>query len=449
MLKRYRRALSPKADFLAIFRPQTGKFAELDGIRAIAILMVVMLHCLYGTYSLLEKPIFLEFVQSVPGWMNFAWQARGSDLIFILSGLLVSRTLVSELHRDGHIRLLDFYCKRLVRIMPLFVIALALHLLMAPVSAPYLWSNLLFVTNFFDNQHFIVPVGWSLNLQMQFYFVLPAVIWLLYKTGRPFLWGGVALLGAIAVCYFRALSEPTLVSMHFYEMLYKPELAAIYAKTLYYDLSTRFGPFLLGVLLAWALEWHRQDIRAAFLRRPLLPLVVLLASCALLYATASLPIHDETSEIYRHFSNEWNLFQLSTNKLLFALGATGLILLASIPTGVFSVVHRLLSLWFWRPVSQLIYGIYLFHLPFMLLSAFLVVGTFKKELITAFEFTQVLGIFGLTVLLTMLFVLPLHLFVEQPCIRMYRGRRGVAATAPAEPVSVPQVEQTGRGSLGV
>ena len=72
MLKRYRRALSPKADFLAIFRPQTGKFAELDGIRAIAILMVVMLHCLYGTYSLLEKPVFLEFVQSVPGWMNFA-----------------------------------------------------------------------------------------------------------------------------------------------------------------------------------------------------------------------------------------------------------------------------------------------------------------------------------------------------------------------------------------
>ena len=84
--------------FLALKR-----FPALDGVRAIAALMVVFFH--YG------GPGFLQ------GWL-------GVQIFFVLSGFLITTLLLREQARDGRIDLREFYRRRAFRILPVYFVVL-------------------------------------------------------------------------------------------------------------------------------------------------------------------------------------------------------------------------------------------------------------------------------------------------------------------------------------
>lgn len=153
-----------------------GYIKQLDGIRAIAVLLVIVSHWLPGAAS-----------------SKFAFGAIGVDVFFVLSGFLITRILIVErmnyeLDTSAHSRLKsirNFMVRRSLRIFPIYYLLLILLVLCAkefpnPVEQDWNWyffylQNILF----YINQAW--PGGklshlWSLAVEEQFYLFWPWLI---------------------------------------------------------------------------------------------------------------------------------------------------------------------------------------------------------------------------------------------------------------------------------
>ncbi|WP_394616121.1 acyltransferase family protein [Lentzea sp. JNUCC 0626] len=143
------------ADYLALRR-----FPALDGLRAIAAVLVVFFH--YGG----------------PDWLQ-GW--AGVQMFFVLSGFLITTLMLREERRSGRISLSEFYLRRAFRILPVYFV-----ILLVTVVASLLYGT--FVSNGIGPalKHFLTftnefadasPYGqsWSLGIEQKFYLVWPLV----------------------------------------------------------------------------------------------------------------------------------------------------------------------------------------------------------------------------------------------------------------------------------
>ncbi len=203
------------------------KIAQLDAIRGIAILLVI-LHNQSGKYSSLH----LQYLFS-NGWM-------GVDLFFVLSGFLITGILVETKHSGCYFR--NFYARRCLRIWPLYYSLIVLMFVVVPFlrpseahtvferSSPW-WAYVLFL------QNFLIPiptmaagalgVTWSLAIEEQFYLVWPWVV----------RYGSVAQVRRITICVI--CSSPLLrlyLSLHHVD--------------LYTNVFCRLDGLMAGALLA-------------------------------------------------------------------------------------------------------------------------------------------------------------------------------------------------------
>ena len=91
-----------------------------------------------------------------------------------------------ELDKDNSLRIGRFYWRRLLRIVPLFWVGVAVYMFTnLSTNIDYLLSNLLFINNFIDSQENIIPVGWSLVIEMQFYLLAPFILIAVYRSPYP------------------------------------------------------------------------------------------------------------------------------------------------------------------------------------------------------------------------------------------------------------------------
>jgi peptidoglycan/LPS O-acetylase OafA/YrhL len=150
------------------------RIPQLDGLRGIAILLVLTLHTLGGVNV-------LGFAGRV---LNAGW--IGVDLFFVLSGFLITKTLLEARGQDRF--LTNFYARRALRIWPLYY-ALLLFAIVAGPHLPgafryersdYAWQwHALFVQNLvLPSSVGPWPLGatWSLAIEEQFYVVWPLLI---------------------------------------------------------------------------------------------------------------------------------------------------------------------------------------------------------------------------------------------------------------------------------
>jgi peptidoglycan/LPS O-acetylase OafA/YrhL len=157
--------------------------ADLQGLRAVAILLVLLAHAGFDV---------------APGGFI------GVDIFFVLSGYLISRLLMRELDLTGRIDLLRFYARRLKRLLPALVTMLAVSagvafelLSVAEVraqtgSAPFAitWTSNLFFAfahlDYFDELagHDLFLHTWSLGVEEQFYLVWPVLLLMLFRLGK-------------------------------------------------------------------------------------------------------------------------------------------------------------------------------------------------------------------------------------------------------------------------
>jgi peptidoglycan/LPS O-acetylase OafA/YrhL len=169
---------------------------ELQGLRGIAVLSVVIYHChprLVGTWM---------YYGSLWGW-------AGVNLFFVLSGFLITSILLEARGKPHYFR--NFYARRALRIWPVYVLVLVVCYLNAPwfIGTPVIaairtapwWAYVLFLQNLF---HLALPPAisptWSLAIEEQYYFLWAPVVRILR---RPWLLAA-ALAGAlIAAPLFR------------------------------------------------------------------------------------------------------------------------------------------------------------------------------------------------------------------------------------------------------
>lgn len=149
----------------------------LDGLRGIAILMVLVVHTAPAAW----KPVTGVGV-------------LGVDLFFVLSGFLITRILLRTCGRENYFR--NFYCRRFLRLFPVYYSWLAvvailpflhevLRLKMPDYHGNWLWY-LLYLNNWkHDNAHdAYLGQLWSLAVEEQFYLVWPLLIRAIWQGCR-------------------------------------------------------------------------------------------------------------------------------------------------------------------------------------------------------------------------------------------------------------------------
>jgi peptidoglycan/LPS O-acetylase OafA/YrhL len=164
---------------------------ELDGLRGIAIALVVYFHCIVEPGLLLPFPF---------KWFNLTVGQTfwcGVDLFFVLSGFLIGGILLDEKNSKHFFS--TFYMRRVCRILPIYLamvggFLLAWFLLGSSFGygrvtlgrlflPPLPWySYLTFTQNFVmgakNSYAFFCGASWSLAIEEQFYLTLPLLIWL-------------------------------------------------------------------------------------------------------------------------------------------------------------------------------------------------------------------------------------------------------------------------------
>ena len=176
--------------------PTSGFRGDIDGLRAVAIVLIVGYHV------------------GLPG---FTGGFVGVDVFFVISGYLISRNLLVESARDGRVGLLRFWGRRIRRLVPaLALMIVAVLALSIPILTSLEWQAVasearaaaLYVSNIVyagqTTDYFAEDVGsslflhtWSLGVEEQFYVVWPLLV-------------GLA---AAATARRRSMLRPTLIAI--------------------------------------------------------------------------------------------------------------------------------------------------------------------------------------------------------------------------------------------
>lgn len=224
------------------FRP------DIEGLRAIAIIAVVLSHAEIGLYS---------------GFI-------GVDIFFVISGFLITSHIFNEAKKQGTISLSNFYAKRILRILPASMFAILVTLLasfiwLSPLQLlsyanDALWSALSIFnyrlaidgTDYFNTTTVPTPFQhfWSLAVEEQFYFIWPLIMLILAKIfGKK--------------SYFGHLISLVLVLIIGFSLYLSYTVTATSQPWAYFGLHTRAWQMAIGALLA--INIHRfANLKFAF-----------------------------------------------------------------------------------------------------------------------------------------------------------------------------------------
>jgi len=262
---------------------------DIDGLRAIAILSVVVFHA---------------FPYSLPGGFT------GVDIFFVISGFLISSIIFKSLV-NGDFRFAAFYARRVRRLFPALIVVLVScyalgWLLLLPDEFKQLGKHMTagaaFVQNFaiwkeagyFDTATELKPLMhlWSLAVEEQFYLLYPIIVWVAWRLG-------ISVLTVVFTC--AALSFGINIA----------EASDETAKAFFVP-QTRFWELLVGALLAYrclfapgipAKEFSRMSCRPVGFKLTVIPadrrreLNNLLAASGLILILTALLAIDRTNPL--------------------------------------------------------------------------------------------------------------------------------------------------------
>lgn len=232
---------------------------ELDGFRAIAVLWVLALHFSYGWTPKLPQelgwtPHILLHVVS-HGWL-------GVDLFFILSGFLITGILIDARGNEHYFR--DFYARRSLRILPLYLICILVMGLAYggahPRARAYFGISLLFLSNFAAAFGIGTPHGpgvfWSLAVEEHFYLLWPLLVrftkrWTLLGITLLLVIGSPILRGYCAHKGMDPENQIYFYSFFRFDSLSLGAILAIWMRSKFY--SRRYAWKLAGFLVGFSL----------------------------------------------------------------------------------------------------------------------------------------------------------------------------------------------------
>jgi peptidoglycan/LPS O-acetylase OafA/YrhL len=231
--------------------PRHVRIPALDGLRGLAVLLVMALH-----YRIAPWPWTGLLGGALYGIARAGWS--GVDLFFVLSGFLITGILWDDRTKPHYFR--DFYARRTLRIFPLYYVTLGVIFLLLPRvwPAPFpplplheqLWywtytTNIRTSVGSFAGMGLYTTHFWTLAIEEQFYLVWPAAMRRISLRGAMRVAGATVLVAILVRC--------TLLSMN--------HLTATYTFTF-----SRMDSLAIGALLALAAR--RPQGLGPFLGRP-------------------------------------------------------------------------------------------------------------------------------------------------------------------------------------
>jgi len=293
---------------------------EIDGLRALAVLPVMLFHA---------------------GFEVFKGGYIGVDIFFVISGYLITTLIVNDLNNNSF-SIKDFYERRARRLLPaLFLVVLACIPIawfwMLPSDLKYFGQSLVSVSSFSSNIFFWLKTGyfdaaaelnpllhtWSLAVEEQYYIVFPLVLITAWKTKGS----------------FRII---LIVSLLVMSLMYANWTSGIYPNFAFYMLPTRAWELLTGALLALWLIDRNKSFELKIINQSLSLLGIGLIIFSLLIFDSNTPFP-------------------SLITLVPVIGAALVILTATEGT----IMHKLLS---FKPLAGLgliSYSAYLWHQPIL------------------------------------------------------------------------------------
>ncbi|MEN9897513.1 MAG: hypothetical protein RLZZ66_1162 [Pseudomonadota bacterium] len=304
--------------------------AYLDGLRAFAIIAVLLFH---GDNN----------------WLHGGF--LGVEIFFVISGFIISKLLFDELNKTGRVNLGRFWIRRLRRLLPaaftMMVSTWICVLLLFPDEINQIYEDLPYGFSFLNNWNYIINersyfelIGrprlfehlWSLGIEFQFYVAWALICCLLFKQPRWF--------AAMAIIYMALYSTCQMLA------LYTPNEDP---SRVYFGTDTRASALLVGALLALLLQNVKEPLSYA--------------QCQLTHILGTLSIVGLILFCVYAKSTDSVLFQGGfLGVSLLTAGVIGSCLLMSKQNHA-SILLTILSSDILRIIGIRAYGIYLWHWP--------------------------------------------------------------------------------------
>jgi peptidoglycan/LPS O-acetylase OafA/YrhL len=310
-------------------RTKDGYFAGIDGLRAIAVISVLIYH--------------LDFSTLAGGF-------TGVDMFFVISGFVVSYSLSQHNNEPFGRFILKFYSRRVLRILPALFFCLAVTSILANYFIPNSWLSqtitdtgltaIIGLSNFtlaFSDGGYFSPLSefnpfthtWSLGVEEQFYFLFPVMFFVWMRSKASSNYAGFLLRHSIAVA----------ATLSFLFCVY----ASYYSKNVaYYLIFSRFWQLALGAILFQII--FKIDFEEKFDSYGKIPLVL-----GIVFIIASLIFSNKSS-----FPFPWGVLPVAGTLLLI----THLVQTKEMDFFVFFCNLKLV-----RIVGKLSYSLYLWHWP--------------------------------------------------------------------------------------
>lgn len=366
--------------------------AEIDGLRAIAVVPVILFHV---------------------GFEWFSGGFVGVDIFFVISGYLITSIILSEME-EKRFSLLNFYERRARRILPalyivLFVCALYQYYYQSPFAARDLSQSIFATTlftqnflllfesnNYFDLSAELKPLlhTWSLAVEEQYYVIFPLLLLVIWRFGKPFVYATLLLIGFISLglAHFNVSESPS---------------------STFYMLHTRMWEILLGAFACFYIRRVRAEEPSPIVSQALsaLGLGLIVLSIVLFDARTPFP---------------------SLYALVPTVGTVLLILFATENT----VVKKVLSNKVFVFIGLISYSAYLWHQP--------ILAVLRVE----FMNLDIMVMAAITIVMTGLLAYASYRFIETPIRRGALSSPYFAGSVVVATIALLSFSYFGHSSMG-